>query len=435
MSFESQNRNRTGWRVLPLSAALAAALCGTASAATLVVNSPSAGAVANKCSVVDAVASINLGYAAGKGQCRNTGAAYGVDDTIVFARNFAISFTRPADGAASALVLTKPATIAGNADFAGHPLVSLVRSASATGNFRLIESSAPLTLKNLVIAGGDVDGDGGGVLMSANAPLIVANSTVSGNSASGRGGGVFAGNRGATVRLSTVSGNFAEEGGGGIYTEVGRIELDRATISGNAAPLGGGVVAGALFSSASTISGNSARWGAGAYTMQPSQVVDTTISGNAAGESGGGIMATGSMSFRFSTISGNSVAAGGSGSGVVLFFDGSDSIASIIQGNSGASDIDGPYRATLGGDHNIVGTFGANVRVPADTRYCDPLLAPLMYDGGPTMTQPPKASSCAINAGPASAATATDQRGRARLYGFMTDIGAVENQGPADTLN
>jgi len=429
LKFRASNMHR----LAPLAAAVALCLSGTASAATIMVDSPASGSVRGKCSLFDAVSAINQGSIAGRSRCVATGGAFGVNDSIGFTKALSINFSAPAGSAASALVVRKPLTINGMSNSSGQPLVTIARSALAGSSFRLIESSADLVLNNIAISGGSVAGDGGGIKLTGNASLRTTGATFSGNAAAGRGGGIYVENNAATLNSSTVSGNTAALAGGGIYNYAGEVTLTNSTVSDNdGGELGGGLAVGALVSNSSTICGNSAVLGGGAYTTQASHLTNTTISDNAATVAGGGMYASGNATFLFSTISGNSVGPNGTGAGLVLFFDGSSATATIISGNVSGHDIDGPYSATLAGNHNLIGTFGVSVRVPFDSLRCDPHLAPLMDDGGPTMTQPLMAQSCAVDAGPSNAGVLFDQRGEPRPVGLSTDIGAVEKQSTND---
>jgi len=420
-------------RLAPLVAAVALCLSGTASAATIMVDSPAPVGANGKCAIVDAVSSINQGSIVSKSRCLNTGLAFGDNDTISFVKGLKITFTAPAGSATSALVLHKRVTMKGRFDSNGQPAVTIARSATARSDFRLIESSADLVLNHLTIAGGSVSGDGGGIKLTGNAALETSGSVISGNAAAGRGGGIFVEDSATSLKDSTVSGNTAALAGGGIYNYAGEVTLSNSTVSDNdGGELGGGLAVGALVSNSSTISGNSAVLGGGAYTTQPSHLANTTISDNAATVAGGGMYASGDATFLFSTISGNSVGPNGTGAGLVLFFDGSSATATIISGNASGHDIDGPYGATLAGNHNLIGTFGVSVRVPFDSLRCDPNLAPLMDDGGPTMTRPLMAQSCAVDAGPSITNVPFDQRGESRTVGLSTDIGAVEKQSAND---
>jgi len=418
---------RTGsFNLAPLAAAIALSASGMASAATLTVNTGSPANAHGVCSLLEAVNSINRGSASL--HCTNSGEAFGNNDSIGFSKGFAINFAKPTHGTSSALVLSKPVTINGGGT-RQQLQVTIARSAQATTDFRLIESSANLVLNNVLIAGGSVVGDGGGIKLSGDASFRANNSALNGNAASGRGGGIFADSSAVTLTDSSVSGNVAAVAGGGIYTYAGEATITNATVSDNdGGQLGGGLAVGALQSNSSTISGNSAVNGGGAYTIMPSHLVNTTVSGNAATVIGGGIYASGNISLEFTTIANNSVAANGTGAGLVLLFDGNSAVASMITGNGSGQDIDGPYSAMLSGNHNLVGSIGANVHLPPDTLRCDPNLGALMDNGGPTLTMAPASLSCAIDAGPSTTSVVDDQRGALRVVGLHADIGAVENQ-------
>jgi len=420
------------FRFAPLAAALALCLSGNALAATLTVNTAVSSAAPGKCTLSDAVSAINRGAIGWKIHCANSGGAFGASDTIVFQKNFAISFPTPVGNASSALLLKKPMTISGRTS-GGRPSITIARSAKSTMQFRLIESRANLTLNGVTISGGSVIGDGGGVNISGGASLQMIDAAVLGNAATGRGGGIFVEDSTLDLDTSSVSGNTAGIAGGGIYSYAGTATLSDSTVNGNnGGQLGGGLAVGALLSNGSTISGNSADIGGGTYTTMPSWLSNSTVSGNSATVSGGGVYSGGSISLSFSTISGNSVSLNGTGAGLVLFFDGSSATATIISGNVGGKDVDGLFLSTLAGDHDIVGTTGGNVHVPTDTLRCNPHLAPLMNDGGPTLTQPLMSGSCAIDTGPAATSLLDDQRGLSRKVGAKTDIGAVERQGSND---
>lgn len=429
MNTKCNSTHRANFGFTPLAAALALCLSGTASAATLKVNTAIASGAAGKCTLSDAVSAINRGAISRLNNCTNTGPAFGAGDTIVFQDHFTINFNMPAEGSSSALVLKKPVTISGSVSSSGQPLVTIARSAKSAGQFRLIESTADLVLTGVALSGGSVTGDGGGVRVSGGASLQLLDAAVVGNSATGRGGGIYVEDSMLDLDASTVSGNSAAVAGGGVYSYIGVATLSNSTVSGNdGGQLGGGLAVGAVYSDTSTFSGNSAAVGGGIYTLMPSRLTNTTVSGNSASTSGGGVYSSGTITMTFSTISANSVGFGGSGAGVVVFFDGNSSTATIVSGNIGGADVDSSYQSSLGGDHNLVGTMGANLRLPADTLHCNPQLAPLMNAGGPTLTQPLMLQSCAVNAGPATTSIVSDQRGMPRMVGTSTDIGADEKQ-------
>ncbi|MEH2246304.1 beta strand repeat-containing protein [Nostoc sp.] len=109
--------------------------------------------------------------------------------------------------------------------------------------------------------------------------ITVTNSTISSNSAGANGGAIY--NLGTiTVTKSTISGNTALKGGGGIYnggfTYPGYREADNASL-------------GNLTVSNSTINNNHASTGSGIYNNGTLLVSYSTISNNYATDYGGGI--------------------------------------------------------------------------------------------------------------------------------------------------
>jgi hypothetical protein len=404
--------------VVPLAAAVALGLSSVASAATITVNNSTALSVAGSCTIVDAVASINQGSLVVTSNCANSGAAFGSNDTINFLSNFTISFVTPAGSSASALLLSKPATITGHTDGNGKPLVTIERSSTlGTSNFRLIETSANLTLSGVTVRNGNLNGHGAGIYVTAvGKTLTLTNSVISGNSAingplTGRdGGGVYIGDGTLTVTNSTISGNYTPYNGGGIYAYGSTATIAASTISGNnVGGSGGGIYARTL------------------------NATNATISGNYAMVNGGGISSF-AITLNFCTVAGNSIPAFGFGGGVdVIASAGTATATATLMYNNQPDDIDGEVGGrTLNGDHNLIGIAGANISVPGDTKACDPNLGPLFDNGGPTNTYPLFSGSCALNAGPTTTPDSQDQRGLARSIGAATDIGAFEKQGTSD---
>ena len=159
------------WRFRRTSLAVSLALCwcGAAHAATIRVDDPSEDSVAGKCTLADAVFAVN--QAAAKNACA---AGDGNNDTIDLAfftapTTIAFSLASAAD-ANSALVLTKPATMRAALDASGNPLVTLTRSTvSGTPNFRLIATSADLSIDGLGFSGGYCAERGGAIYASGAA--------------------------------------------------------------------------------------------------------------------------------------------------------------------------------------------------------------------------------------------------------------------------
>ena len=479
-------KSGSGLRMLPLSAAITLCFFTAIPAATITVNSSNSGSVPGSCTLLDAVTSANTHAVAPSSTCV-AGSTNGIN-TIVFASGITdIVFTTPVAGTVSALQVTGDLTIDGGATpGSGIPKVTLERS--GTSDFRLIGATpdSGVTLKGLTLTNGHTAGNyqyGGAVYASGVAvydsvltgngtsgrlasggaidatSVTITNSTITGNSTTGfRGtGGGIASYNGGTITHSIVSDNSTGgqyAGGGGIATgNNSGLALKNSTISGNstsgAHSNGGGISAATVSATNSTISGN--------HVFSPDQfehgggiacekltMTNSTISGNSAFAGGGGVEAIYQLTLQLTTVTDNAVGTGGIGAGVELGGGPSYSFASIIFGNTGGSDVDSPAASdTLYGYTSVIGTHGAHVVVPADTKSCNPQLGPLGFNGGPTKTHGLLTGSCAINAGPADPIFAgiepptpivTDQRGTGftRVVGGLSDIGAFEKQGPDD---
>jgi len=241
----------------------------------------------------------------------------------------------------------------------------------------------------------------------------------------------------------------ATGGGGGAITNVGDLTLDHCVVTNNSAAGGGGAISSYFVDPKdlsvtvldSTLSGNSAGDTGGAiYTGETSgcgeppgscantlTIQRSTLSGNAAG-TGGAVKATGATKIINSTISENSATVGAPAVNV----SGSD--ASLIMGAVTISGNSGPglgagavstaanvyaelawtilaantprncdlYSTTQRGSHNLESantcrftTYGSDNLVNTD-----PLLQPLGWNGGPTMTHLPGEGSPAIDSIP-----------------------------------
>ena len=292
-----------------------------------------------------------------------------------------------------------------------------------TINFSLPPSSA-ITLDSVLpdIAGNfSVNGPGANLL------------TVQRNAAGGTPDfRLFMINSGTTVGISGITianGNLtAANNGGGIRND-GVLKVNRSTISNNNCQGNGGGIAGGggiynigtAFATDSTISTNSAPNGGGILNLNPMTLVNVTISGNTATSQGGGIYNLGTtINFGNSIVAGNTAPSGPDGNG----FNFNSLDYNLIGNTSGA---------------NFTGTTTHNIT------NVNPLLGPLLDNGGPTKTHAPLSGSPALEAGNNSLITNppfigppfTDQRGSgfnriADGDGNATatvDIGAYEQQG------
>lgn len=267
-----------------------------------------------------------------------------------------------------------------------------------------IRSAGNLTLSNAMVdnclSGGfvqspyDHDNRGGAVFVAGN--LTMSSSTVDGNTSrslsNGRayGGGVFV--RGsAYIRDSTISNNASGEG----------------TFPGN---VGGIAIAG----------------------RAPSVIVNSTISGNTANNTVGGLYVYTQLTLSGSTIAFNKSTNGQTVAAGMYAYNGPLVMNSTIIANNtwGSGNYEFDLTAfQVSGANNLV--MGSNDSPPA-TLTADPHLQPLANNGGPTKTHAILATSAAVDAGNNVAGSTTDQRGSgfSRIYGPHADIGAFELQPP-----
>jgi predicted outer membrane repeat protein len=318
-----------------------------------------------------------------------------------------------------------------------------------TGVGGAIRNWGTITIKDCVIDGNGAAG-GGGIFNNNTAELVISNSDLSNNAAfgtgtdpvEGLGGGIFNSGGHVTIHDSVVWENDAAFLGGGIYSEyASSLSISGTTVYLNEAGVaGGGIYVGdvihELYSNLlvnSTVSGNAAGTGGGIYVGPNRNVVltNTTIANNSASTEGGGIYTEAELTL------GNT----------------------IIAENSAPTGTDAKSSATVGtvtsAGHNLIGNGDGFEFTPAtgDLVGIDPELGPLQNNGGPTPTHALEATSPAIDAGDNTLAVdadgvalAYDQRGDefdrfidATGQGeAIVDIGAVEsgviNVGPIDAV-
>ena len=213
---------------------------------------------------------------------------------------------------------------------------------------------AELTISNSTITGSNA-AYGGGIAINEGDSLQLTNSTVSGDSALYVGGGIA--NQGAlTLTNSTVSNDSAGYIGGGIAS-AGELTLTNSTLSGNqiTASAGGGLP-GYASSSA----------GAGLYNIGAAGLYNTTISNNTGASAGGGIDNGSDLTLTNVTLADNSATYGGGlynaacGCGDVSMFD------STVTGNEASQSGGGIYNAagSLTLTNSIVAGNGASSQGP-----------------------------------------------------------------------
>ncbi|HET7507796.1 MAG TPA: choice-of-anchor Q domain-containing protein [Solirubrobacterales bacterium] len=254
--------------------------------------------------------------------------------------------------------------------------------------------------------GGDVPGDGGGILAFEVDELFLDDVTVSGNTAALNGGGISAPPEGSatpalTITDSTFVGNkvagLGEGLGGGIYV-LGDLTLVNSTVTGNSVEStgvvqGGGIVA-ALDMSAT----------------EPSEVeiVNSTIAGNSLGSAGAGA--------GLSVVNPTP--------GVVTELSVKNTIVAGNTGPMGESNCG--TVAMLTSDHNLSSDGSCMFTDAGSKENVEPQLGPLQNNGGETDTLALPAGSPAVDAGTDDGCPATDQRGISRPQGSACDIGAFE---------
>ncbi|HWM92858.1 MAG TPA: choice-of-anchor Q domain-containing protein [Thermoanaerobaculia bacterium] len=268
------------------------------------------------------------------------------------------------------------------------------------------------------------------------------------------GGAVIAIEENLTILDSVISDSrtgllfdpISEGCGGNVAQQGGILRIEDSTLTGgNAEGVGGStggnlcILDGSLILERSTLSGGTANLGGGLSLRDSTAMIfSSTISGNQALNSGGGIYVEleGALSMRLTTISNNTA---GDEGGSLLVFDSSSFVQldHVIAANGAPEDIaslgqvpaailanysliENPGDTVLGGINNLVGT--------------DPLLGPLANYGGPTLTHAPLPGSPVIDTGDPviPLPPPTDQRGFPRIVGPAIDRGSVEVQGQLD---
>jgi parallel beta-helix repeat protein/predicted outer membrane repeat protein len=277
------------------------------------------------------------------------------------------------------------------------------------------------------------------------------------------GGGIL--NVGADLTLDEVrlSGNSALNGGA-IYN-TGSVTLVNCTGSGNIAEFQGGFLAttgqGEVFIQNTTIADNAARLGGGISAAGKTTLINSTLSGNRAFDSGGGLHHTAAAKTTlvnctvFSNVADTTGAANGNGGGIFVVSGAApvDLRNTIVGGNfdnTGTGgvkhpDLSGQFfgaQSNLVGDPTgSVGIGGTDVVLSLVGDSMNEVIEPVLADnGGPTLTHDLRLFSPAVNAGTnlfiADALYGADQRGPGfdRIRRGIVDIGAIELQPNSDGL-
>jgi hypothetical protein len=301
---------------------------------------------------------------------------------------------------------------------------------------------------------------GGGIHVGGGAAVVVA-ATVSGNTAHSElgwsyGGGINAGEYGGVgggvvVVQSTVSGNVVSANcdscliqGGGMNTfdqAVAKYSTIRdnqvlSAVDSDGISRGGGLFAMTSYGASgeiqvlqSTISGNTTRGGEAGY-----------------GEGMGGAIGTigAELLVLNSTIAFNTAShvGGGLAPDIGSYGGATTLVSSIVAQNQAPRNAEiglpdwAPPPAVAGSNNLLLAAPDAEVILPADTLFADPLLQPLAGNGGPTATHAIPACSPAIDAGLNPEDAEFDQRldPYVRVFAGGVDIGAFELQPDPDAI-
>lgn len=259
------------------------------------------------------------------------------------------------------------------------------------------------------------------------------------------------------TNLTLVGGDSADEGGA-IYSRED-LAITRCVLTGNHSLRGGAIATrdANLQVVDSTINGNAAiQAGGGIFsvtnlTTQTTSILNSTISGNLAGNGNALYVSNGRVDIRYSTVTANNSQFGAAITARANGATRTDIRSSIISGNQGVDLFFlGSGNPFVSGGFNVIGTGSSSAtsvfNQPGDqVGITDPLLGSLTNNGGPTPTHAVLPASPAFNRGNPTATAGLngvpsfDQRGGpfSRVRAGRIDVGAFETDFPqlvVDTL-
>jgi hypothetical protein len=305
----------------------------------------------------------------------------------------------------------------------------------ATGNGGAIYTTGPVNATETVIKS-SIAANGAGIYTDGGA-ITMANTTVSDNDASVNGGGIWVDNTSADFSIAQIFNNTATSLGGAAWISTsGSVGLSRAGVTGNSAETGGGVYNdnGDLAASRVLFGSNQATVGSGGavynHTNASFSAENSTFSGNTAATSGGGVHNENTILLNNNTFTLNTAGTDGGGlfnsPGLALRIAENN----IFSGNTAGSsspDVANPSTFFTSA-YNIYGVNddGSFAGGTGDQIGADPMLGPLVNNGGETATHDLLCGSAAIDAGDPGSSLTVDQRNEIRPFGGRIDIGAVE---------
>jgi parallel beta-helix repeat protein len=336
-----------------------------------------------------------------------------------------------------------------------------LREALASASYNVSEGGCKNGLSTITdtidVPAGSYDLTIGELMVDSDVNIIGAGarSTVIDGGATGQrvfeitGSATSAGIRGVTIEGGSTSstGNEPNAGvGGGIWLDSGSslILLD-STITGNEADISGGGIDsdGSLQIIRSTIENNNTPGiGAGIDDFGPSLLaLNSTILGNTAQGDGGGLLLAGPSTLTNDTIANNEAAyftSTGTGGGIAVY-SGSDPHTIYLTNTLLAGNTEERYGNLVADDcstgiaslgHNLDDDGTCALTSTGDQSDVDPQLGPV-DTSGPTDVLPLTSSSPAIDAGDDMACPPADQIGTPRPQGAACDIGAYEYVAPS----
>ncbi len=287
------------------------------------------------------------------------------------------------------------------------------------------------------VGGAGAEAAGGAIFHQANG-LVVSACTFASNTVTGGAGG-YGGDGYPSILAygcpGGAGGNGGNAYGGGLSGEGGIINATNNTLTGNLAQgspggHGGNGGSGDGRMSIPTNGGNGGNggsaWGGGIYLgAGVATCVNNTLafnqssygSGGARGEGGGALSGTHGLP---GVAGQNGVAPVG---GIAAMGGGTVNLANNIVAYSTPTNCMG---AVVDAGHNISSDASGSLYAAGSMQNTDPLLGPLVDNGGPTLTMELLPGSPAFDAGADSSCPSTDQRGVPRPQLARCDIGAFE---------
>jgi len=243
-------------------------------------------------------------------------------------------------------------------------IIQMQNEGPVTNRVIMVEAGTTAGIFGVGVEGGDVTGNGGGILNDGT--LDLSNSSVTGDTAT-TGGGIYAFSGAATLTNDTVDHNTTSGSGGAIYLRSGTNAISGGSADFNTSGgAGGGIYVedvtsptdSATFTNLDISDNTATGTGGGLYVQNdndgssnPVTLTNTTINDNTASAEGGGLYLQndGSVGGTF-TMTGGSVSSntsGDSGGGIYDQNDGTSNTATFngvaVNSNSSPTDAGGVY--------------------------------------------------------------------------------------------